>query len=108
MNGSNTFYNLSNGIIDVVIADYGCTIVAVHVPDCNGIKKNIVAGFSEPERYFGNHPYFGSSIGRFANRIAFGKFSINNKEYQLPVNDGINHLHGGTTAFDKKFWKKEN
>ena len=80
----------------------------MHVPDCNGIKKNIVAGFSEPERYFGNHPYFGSSIGRFANRIAFGKFSINNKEYQLPVNDGINHLHGGTTAFDKKFWKKEN
>ena len=101
------FFNLSNGDIDIVICNYGCTIVSINVPDKNGQKTNIVAGFGSLEAYEHNPHYFGCTVGRFANRIAFGKFSIDDEQYQLDCNNGKNHLHGGTNAFHTKVWKAE-
>ncbi|MCU0388112.1 MAG: galactose mutarotase, partial [Chitinophagaceae bacterium] len=100
-------YILTNGTIDVVLCNYGCTIVSVNVPDKTGRKSNVVAGFSNPEDYQKDHPYFGSTVGRFANRIANGKFKIEDKEYQLTTNDQFNHLHGGIQGFHRKVWQAE-
>lgn len=101
-------YMLSNGMIDVTIADYGCTIVSIEVPDRNGKKANVVTGFKDVNRYLGDHPYMGSTVGRFAGRIANGKFSLDGKEYSLPLNAGCNHIHGGIHAFHRKFWTLKN
>lgn len=93
--------------MELVLADYGCTLVSMHVPDRDGKKENIVAGFSDLQQYFADHPYLGSTVGRFAGRIAKGKVRIGGKDYSLPVNAGGNHLHGGVEAFHRKFWKME-
>jgi aldose 1-epimerase len=100
-------FNLSNGVVDVVLCNYGCTIISINVPDKNGEKKNVVAGFSDSKDYLKDHPYFGSTVGRYANRIAFGKFNIDEQKYQLPVNDFPNHLHGGVNGFSRKLWQAE-
>lgn len=100
-------FNLSDGAIDVVLCNYGCTIVSINVPGKDGKKKNVVAGFSNPELYKKDHPYFGSTIGRCANRIAYGKFKIDETEYQLATNDNLNHLHGGINGFNRKLWRSE-
>lgn len=102
------FYKLTNRQVEVAITNYGCTIVSIFTPDKNNVLKNIVAGFTDPSQYLTDHPYMGATVGRFANRIAFGKFFIDGKQYQLPLNDGVNHLHGGINGFDKKFWKLED
>jgi aldose 1-epimerase len=102
------FYKLKNHQVEVVIANYGCTVVSIFTPDKNNVLKNIVAGFNDPSQYLTNHPYTGAAVGRFANRIAFGKFVIDGKQYQLPLNNEANHLHGGINGFDKKFWKLED
>ena len=100
-------YNISNGLVDVVIANYGCTIVSVHAPDRYEQKGNIVAGYDDPKNYLGDHPYLGSTVGRYAGRIANGKFSLDGKKYSLSLNSGLNHLHGGIEAFYRKYWEKE-
>ncbi|MFW5819799.1 MAG: aldose epimerase family protein [Bacteroidota bacterium] len=92
-----------NGIL-VKISDYGGIITHLFTPDKNGKNTDIVLGFDEFQKYTGEHPYFGALVGRFANRIAGGKFKLNGKEYQLAVNNGPNHLHGGNEGFDKKLW----
>jgi aldose 1-epimerase len=92
----------------VDIINYGCTVVSITVPDRLGIRKNIVAGFDDLQQYLQVHPYFGCVIGRYANRIAFGKFRIDGIEYALSVNDPPNHLHGGFKGFDKKVWQVAN
>ncbi|MEO6167824.1 MAG: aldose epimerase family protein [Chitinophagales bacterium] len=96
---------LDNGSIKVGLMNYGATIMSIEVPDKYGVKKNIVAGFETFPQYLQDHPYFGCMIGRFANRIAFGKFSIDRTEYSLSVNNPPNHLHGGWKGFDKKVWR---
>jgi aldose 1-epimerase len=107
--GSNDIflYKLSNASVDVEVSNYGCTIVSINAPDLHRSKENIVAGFKNFSDYTKDHPYFGCVVGRYANRIAFGKFSIGDTEYVLPVNDGKNHLHGGYNGFNKKVWKPE-
>ena len=95
--------------VTVKIANYGGIITAIETPDRNGIKANIVLGFKSLEDYLTNAyiencPYFGCITGRYANRIAKGKFSIDGKEYTLPINNGENCLHGGITGFDKVIW----
>ena len=100
-------FKLSNSKMDVAITNYGATIVSIEVPDKEGNKKNVVTGFDNLYQYFEEHPYFGCIVGRFANRIAFGKFSIDRIEYHLPINNGSNHLHGGINGFNKKLWKLE-
>lgn len=82
--------------------------MSINMPDRWGEKKNIVAGFDDLQQYLQQHPYFGCVIGRYANRIAFGKFRLDGIEYSLPVNDPPNHLHGGFKGFDKKVWQVMN
>ena len=97
-----------NGIT-VKITNYGGIITSVKTPDKDGNKANIVLGFQSLEdyltdAYIENGPYFGCLVGRYANRIAKGKFFIDGKEYTLPINNGENSLHGGITGFDKVIW----
>lgn len=88
----------------VVLTNYGATIMRIELPDCNGERKNVVAGFHSPEDYLQTHPFFGCTVGRYANRIANGRFRIQDTTYELSVNDPPNHLHGGFSGFDKKVW----
>ncbi len=90
--------------IEVQIMTYGATIVSIKAPDRNGEKVNITLGFDNLNSYEAGVPYFGSIVGRYGNRIAEGRFMINETEYQLSINDGPNHLHGGIKGFDKVVW----
>lgn len=93
--------------LTVKIITYGGIITSILTPDQKGKPDDIVLGFNSLEDYLGKHPYFGALIGRYGNRIAKGKFSLNGKEYRLAVNDGENHLHGGLVGFDKVVWDAE-
>src|ERR1022692_566040 len=77
------------------ITNYGTILTELRVPDRRGKLGNIVLGFDNLKQYLAGHPYFGCTIGRVANRIAKGRFQLDNKTYQLAVNDVPNHLHGG-------------
>jgi aldose 1-epimerase len=77
------------------------------VPDRDGKLASVTLGFDEPGRYLQPHPFFGCVAGRFANRIALGKFTLDGKTYQLPTNNGPHHLHGGPGGFDKRNWTGE-
>jgi aldose 1-epimerase len=102
------FFKLSNGTIEVGLTNYGCTIVSIVTPDKSGQLQNIVAGFDNLYQYTQDHPYFGNVIGRYANRIAKGEFFIDGELFQLELNDGINHLHGGVEGFSRKVWQIES
>jgi aldose 1-epimerase len=99
-------FTLTNDIgITARITNYGATLVGLEVPDRDGKLEDIVLGFDSLEGYLGKNPYFGATIGRFANRIKDGIFELNGVEYQLAKNEkGINHLHGGVKGFDKVIW----
>lgn len=92
-----------NGI-SLNIINYGGIITHLYTPDRDGKTADIVLGFDDLPGYLGKHPYFGTIVGRFCNRIAGGKFSIDGRKYTLAVNNGPNHLHGGIIGFDKKIW----
>jgi aldose 1-epimerase len=101
-------YTLSNaGGMSARIMTYGATLTELHVPDKAGKTGDVVLGFDNLAQYVKGHPYFGSTVGRVANRIAKGRFNLEGKEYTLAVNNGPNHLHGGLKAFDKVVWKAE-
>jgi aldose 1-epimerase len=89
------------------VADYGTIITELHVPDRSGRNGDIVLGFDALEKYVKGHPYFGCTVGRVANRIAKGRFTLDGKTYTLAVNNGPNHLHGGLKGFDKVVWKAQ-
>lgn len=95
-----------NGIIAKVM-DYGAILTEVWVPDRNARSANVVAGFDNLDQYLNGHPYFGATTGRYANRIANARFSLDGKEYKLAANNGLNALHGGLKGFDKQLWKSE-
>ena len=86
------------------IATYGALLTELHVPDRAGKTADVVLGFDTLDAYIANNPFFGATVGRFANRIARGKFTLDGKEYTLAVNNGPNSLHGGTKGFDKAVW----
>ena len=90
--------------LEVSITTYGGAITSLKTPDRHGNLGDIVLGFETLNDYVSNPRYFGALIGRHANRIARGKFSLNGVEYQLPCNNGVNHLHGGFKGFDKRVW----
>jgi len=92
-----------NGV-EAKIANYGGIVVSLKVPDRNGKFDDVVLGFKDFEGYLKNDPYFGALIGRYGNRIAKGRFTLNGVEYKLAVNNGENHLHGGIKGFDKVVW----
>jgi len=98
-------YTLSNGEgMNVRISDYGGVVVGIDVPDRDGTTADVCLGFDKIEDYVEKSPYFGCITGRYANRIAGGKFSIDGTEYTLAKNNGENHLHGGNKGFDKYIW----
>jgi aldose 1-epimerase len=98
-------YTLTNAGITMKVITYGGIITELDVPDKNGKIDNIVLGFDNLEGYLKGHPYFGAITGRYCNRIAKGKFTLDGKEYALATNNGPNHLHGGMIGFDKVVWK---
>ncbi len=89
----------------VRIMTQGATIQELIVPDRNGNKDDVALGYDTAAEYLAKPQYFGASIGRYANRIAKGKFTLDGKTYTLATNDGPNHLHGGLKGFDKRMWK---
>ncbi|GAB5592854.1 hypothetical protein Unana1_07754 [Umbelopsis nana] len=92
----------------VMVLNYGGIITHVLTPDKSGHIRDVVLGFDDYDGYLhANNPFFGAVIGRYANRIGAGKFSINSEEYTLPINNGPNALHGGLKGFDKKIWDVE-
>ena len=95
---------LGGDALQVAVLAYGATIQSVVVPDRDGRVADVVLGFHDLAGYLAPHPYFGATIGRFANRIAGGRFELDGVEHQLPVNDGPNCLHGGPVGFDKALW----
>lgn len=98
-------YTLSNDRgFQVSIINYGGAITSLWAPDRNGAFGDVVLGFGALEDYVSNSRYFGALIGRHANRMADGRFTLNGVEYQLPRNNGANHLHGGFKGFDKRVW----
>jgi aldose 1-epimerase len=101
-------YSLKNGSgFTVRITNYGGIVTSILAPDKNEIFDNVVLGYNGLGGYLENAPYFGAIVGRYANRIAKGKFVLDGKEYTLAVNNGPNHLHGGIKGFDKVVWDAE-
>ena len=87
------------------IATYGGTIVSLTTPDRHGHYADVVLGFDKLDDYLAHRTYFGAMVGRYANRIAHGQFTLDGATYKLAVNDGPNALHGGKVGFDKVIWK---
>lgn len=100
-----TFSN-SNGL-EVKILNYGGLVTHLKVPDKNGKIEDVVLGYDNLEGYLKSTPYFGAIVGRYGNRIAKGKFTLDGVEYSLVTNNGENALHGGTIGFDKVMWDAE-
>jgi aldose 1-epimerase len=99
-------YTLTNaGGMEVKITSYGATVVSLVVPDRNSKPADVVLGYDSLEDYIAGGYYFGCIAGRYANRIAGGKFTLDGTEYRLAANDGGNHLHGGLRGFDKMVWQ---
>ena len=103
--GENIYkYLLTNGQCEVEIITYGGIITSIKVPDKNNNMLDVALGFDTLEPYLEGHPYFGAIVGRYANRIDNGKFTINNTDYNLAVNNNGTSLHGGLKGFDKVNW----
>jgi aldose 1-epimerase len=100
-----TLYTLTNanGVV-VKVTNFGGVITSINVPDKNGKLGDVVLGFDNVDGYLKNKSFFGAVIGRYGNRIGKGQFELEGKKYQLTLNDGPNHLHGGTVGFDKILW----
>jgi aldose 1-epimerase len=105
-NGKEVFlYTLTNANgVQVKISTYGGIVTSWIAPDKNNTTSSIVLGFDSLSGYLAKPPYFGALVGRYGNRIAKGKFTIEGKEYTLATNNGVNHLHGGIKGFDKQVW----
>jgi aldose 1-epimerase len=93
--------------VEVRAITYGGIITSIKTPDRGGALGDIVLGFNSIDGYLGDQPYFGAIIGRYGNRIARGRFTIDGTEYALATNNGPNHLHGGNKGFDKVIWKAD-
>lgn len=112
-----SFGKLSNGVevsiytltnkngLKAEITNYGATVVSLFVPDKNGKLEDVVLGYDDAAGYEKGESYFGAIVGRYGNRIGKGKFVLDGKEYQLAINNGENHLHGGKVGFNKKVWE---
>jgi len=101
-----TAYTLRNATgIAVQVLNYGGLITSLTVPDRSGVFADIVLGYKVLDGYLNANPYFGALVGRCANRLAGGRFVLHGRKYQLAVNNGPNHLHGGPGGFDKVMWK---
>lgn len=97
----------NNSGMSARVSDYGATLVSFLAPDRKGALGDIVLGFDDVRSYERNGAYMGATVGRFANRIADGKFTIDGQSYELAVNNGPNHLHGGVEGFSYRIWDAE-
>src|SRR5438309_5306922 len=93
--------------VEVRIMTYGAIIVSLRTPDRSGHLGDIVLGYPTLAGYLAQSPYFGAIVGRYGNRIARGRFTLDGMTYQLATNGGPNHLHGGVKGFDKVVWTGE-
>lgn len=91
----------------VTLSSLGAAIVSVVVPDRDGVKKDVVIGYPDAASYIGDGPCAGKTPGRYANRIAKGNFTLDGKTYELPINNGPNHLHGGPDGYQNRNWNTE-
>jgi aldose 1-epimerase len=99
-------FTLTNaGGIEVRVITYGAAIASINTPDRNGQFDDIVTGFDTLDGYLTRSRFFGAIAGRYANRIANARFTLNSRTYELAANNGRNHLHGGRRGFDKVVWK---
>ena len=99
-------YTLTNANgMKVAITTYGGIVVSLTAPDREDKYADVVLGFDTLDGYLAGHPYFGALVGRYGNRIAKGKFTLDGTEYTLATNNDANHLHGGIVGFDKKVWR---
>ena len=106
--GPADIYTLRNaGGMEVRITNYGGIVVSWLAPDREGNMADVVLGFDDIDGYLDGNPFFGALVGRYGNRIAGAKFSIDGETYALAANNGPNHLHGGAKGFDKVLWKAE-
>jgi aldose 1-epimerase len=97
-------WTLARGTTVVKVLDYGGIVQWLELPDRDGHRANVSLGFGTLDAYVAGSPYFGALVGRFGNRIAGGRFTLDGTEYRLPVNDGPNSLHGGGDGFDRQVW----
>ncbi len=98
-------YTLKNAAgVEVKIINYGAIVTSIKVPDRDGKLADIVLGYDSLSGYLGDNAFLGAIVGRYGNRIGKGKFKIDGEEYQVTVNDGENHLHGGKVGFNKVLW----
>ncbi len=97
---------LTNGNgLEVAITNYGGIVTSIMTPDRQGDRADVVLGFDDLESYLAGHSYFGAIVGRYANRIADGSFTLDGVSYDLARNNGPNHLHGGEIGFDRALWE---
>jgi aldose 1-epimerase len=98
-------YTLTNdhGMV-VTLTNWGASIVSIHVPDRSGKNADVALGYDTVAGYIGDTAYLGATVGRYGNRIAKGRFTLDGKEYKLAQNNGENSLHGGTVGFNKRLW----
>ncbi|MEU5095033.1 aldose epimerase family protein [Streptomyces sp. NPDC020996] len=100
-------WSLENGGTRLGVLSYGGIVHSLEIPDHRGRYANVSLGFDNIDDYVASSPYFGALIGRYGNRIAKGRFTLDGTAYQLSVNDGDNSLHGGAKGFDKRVWDVE-
>ena len=98
-------YDLKNGKLHAQISDYGAKLTRLMVPNDKGEVADVVLGFNTEEEWRTQETYFNAIIGRYANRIKDGRFVLDGKTYQLPINNGPNCLHGGLNGFNEKMWE---
>jgi len=102
-------YTLTNtGGMEVAITNYGGVVVSIKAPDRNGKFADVVLGFDTFDAYLNNTPFFGALVGRYGNRIAKARFTLDGHEYHLAANDNGNTLHGGLKGFDKRLWQAKD
>ncbi|MBA7580810.1 Aldose 1-epimerase [subsurface metagenome] len=89
------------------LTDYGAITVSLEAPDADGALKDVTLGYETLEGWLTSTSYFGATVGRYANRIAKGKFTLDGQTYTLATNNGENHLHGGIQGFNKVLWNAE-
>ena len=100
-----TQYTMTNGSgASVSLIDYGGIVTNIIVPDKDGNLGDVALGFDNLGGYLADHGCMGDTVGRYGNRIAAGRFTLDGVEYQLALNNGKNHLHGGRIGFSKKMW----
>lgn len=102
-------HTLTNaGGMEVSVSEFGATLTSIRVPDIQGRLGEVTLGLASLEDYVARNPFLGSTVGRYANRLAGGKVQIDGKAYTLAANNHGNHLHGGLRGFDKRVWKSES